>query len=204
MKRNILKKLILSILFIFVMSMLFGCHNSDDFAPYEKYSKTVNQPTLIETNSLADILPQADKFAKEQQDGLALTKISMLFNNLNECENEKGIIIFSYYSEQKKINQVSKMDIYFDMRNSVVEKFTWEKGHSKRVNGFTGKLGDAFLYLPFSEIFAHFNQGDEYIKNLKEISPRLKIELDYNYLSAYLYDGDEPSSTPVFIYNSAN
>ena len=204
MKRNMLKNLILSVLLIFVMSMLFSCYNNDDFAPYEKYSKTVNQPTLIETNSLADILPQADKFAKEQQDGLALTKISMLFNNLNECENEKGIIIFSYYSEQKNINQVSKMDIYFDMRNSTIEKFTWEKGHSKRVNGFTGKLGDEFLYLPFSEIFAHFNQDDEYIKKLKEISPRLKIELDYNYLSAYLYDGDEPSSTPVFIYNSAN
>jgi hypothetical protein len=204
MKRNMLKKLILSVLLIFVMSMLFGCYNNDDFAPYERYSKTVNFPISTETNSLTDILPQIDEFAEEQQSGLTLTKIVMTFSGLDECETEKGKIIFSYEKEHQDINQVSKMDIYFDMQNSVVEKFTWEKGHSKRVVSFGGEIENEFLSLPFSEIFAHFNQDNEYIEKLKEIDPRLKIEMSNNRLSAYLYDGDEPGSNPVFRYNSAD
>lgn len=119
---------------ILITLSLFGCYENDDFAPYQTYSKTVNKVLSAEMVSLSDIIPDIDEIAKKQQGNLILTSVTMVFNGRDDCEQENGTIVFGYAKPHDKRNQISKMDIYYDMKTKAVEKFDWEKGHGKRVS----------------------------------------------------------------------
>ena len=203
--RGVILKKLLSLAFcVFVIVSLFGCYNDDDFAPYESYSKTVNTAISVEMDSLSDIIPEIDKIAQKQQSNLVLTSVTMIFEGRDNCANAIGTIIFGYAKPHDTRNQISKMDIYYNMETKTVEKFDWEKGHGKRVSCVTDEIGDKYITLPLSEILACFNQNSEYVTKIDIIEPRLRIKLDFNRLSAYLEDLSTSNNTIVFRYNDSD
>ncbi|MDR1237944.1 MAG: hypothetical protein LBK28_06865 [Propionibacteriaceae bacterium] len=200
-----MKKIIISVFCALIASSLFGCtdYDNDDFAPYERYSKPIDAFIPIEMGSLSDIVPDINKIAQEQQSNLVLTSVEMTFEGRDDCERAAGTIIFGYTRPHAEINQVSKMDIYYNSKSRMVEKFDWEKGHGKRVTSPSAEISDKYINLPLPEIMAHFNQNSEYLSKMRTINPKLIIELSFSQLRAYLYDLNPAQSSPVFRYDSS-
>ena len=198
-----MKKILLLIFCIFVALSLFGCYDNDDFAPYENYSKNVNTVLLAEMDLLSDLIPDIDKIAQKQQSDLVLTTLKMTFEGQEECDELKGNIIFGYAKPHETRNQVSKMDIHYNMKTKTVEKFDWEKGHGKRVSCITDEIGGKYIGFSLATILACFNQDSEYINKMEVINPKLRVELEFNQLYAYLEDINTPDSEIVFRYNSS-
>ena len=197
-----MKKIILFSLALSILLSLTGCYNDDDWAPYESYTKTIKSILTVEITKISDIIPDIDKIAQHQQNDLVLTNITMIFEGERAIQEKSGTIIFGYAKPHSKINQVSKMDIYFNMSNKTVEKFDWEKGHGKRVSCITDSIGDKYTSISLSEIFVCFENDSKYTNNIADISPRLKIELSFNKLDVFLYDANKTYAAPVFVYSS--
>jgi len=192
-------------LFFLVLSVAFiltGCYDDDDWAPYESYTKKVGT-SLVAGTKLSDIIQDIDLIAKNKQQNLELTSITMIFEGDREYTEKSGTIIFGYVKGHEKINQVSKMDIHYCMSNQTVEKFDWEKGHGKRVNClFIDEISDKYINSSVSDIFSYFEQDDVLLDAITEISPKLIIELSFDRLIVYLYDMNAPRSRVIFYYNS--
>ena len=197
----LLKKTIFFAFCTLLILSFFSCYG-EDFAPYSRYSKKVDIVIETKIKSLSDIVSDIDKIAQKQQSNLILTSVTLIFSGKEECNNATGIVIFEYTNWNEKLNQKSKMNIYYNMNSKTVEKFDWEKGHRKRVNILSGEeIGDKYLSVPIAELFFRFNQKPEYLNKIETVDPQIKIILAYNQLSAYLFDNDKPDSAYLFNYD---
>jgi hypothetical protein len=161
----------------------------------------VNTVLSIDVNTLSDLITEIDKTARQKQDDLVLTSVSLTFKGKDECLQKEGMIEFGYSAAHKKRDRVSKMHIFFNMKGMTIEKYNWEKGVGKRVGNNTTAIDKKYLEYSVTELFACFDQDDKYLAEVKNINPNLRIILQLDRLDVYLFDMDSENSDCVFKYS---
>lgn len=136
---KIIRNIVIIIILIIILIKLDNeIKDNDDWAPYTL--KTYNDKYIIEADiyNLRDIKKEiteiANKYAKE-------TKLTYIEYNF-EKEN-KGTVNFEFFKNDKfQKSTVHRITIKLNIETKEVTAIIYEKGHGKRINGYTSEIID--------------------------------------------------------------
>lgn len=133
------KKVSITILVIFIIILSIIIYtfieNNDDFAPYisNKYDKVYDIQSDI--YALSEIKSELTEIAQEYEEGLKLT-----FAKYDIKENN-NIAEFQFYKDDYNgRNKACLLTINIDIDAKKTTKIKYEKGHGKRVNGYSNEI----------------------------------------------------------------
>lgn len=172
------RKVKLIVVLIMIMVFAFGCDNNDDFAPYTHYTKELESSLSIEeVNKIIDIMPDAENIARSYTAEPVLTSVDITTEN----PLLTGSIQFGYFEGNETKNQVTVVNIYYDVGNRVFNKIEYEQGHGKRVSYISEQIGDKYIVMNFEDLFAA-EEFEEY-----KTGDTIKIHLSFNRMEVYTY-----------------
>lgn len=135
MKKKILITIIL--IFIIIVSIIFYnfIANNDDFAPYinKEYDKVYDIHSDI--YDLVEIKSELTEIAQGYEEGLKLTFIQYNIEATNKTAE------FQFYKDDYDgRNKACLLTIDIDINKKKTTKIKYEKGHGKRVNGYSNEI----------------------------------------------------------------
>ena len=136
------KKISIAILVIFIIILAIilyifsgDIENNDDFAPY--ISKEYNEVYDIQSDiyNLTEIKSELTPIAQKYEEGLKLTFVQYDI----EESNKKAQFQF-YKNDYDGQNKACLLTINIDIDTKKTTKIKYEKGHGKRVNGYSSEI----------------------------------------------------------------
>ncbi|MDR1000696.1 MAG: hypothetical protein LBL96_07860 [Clostridiales bacterium] len=177
-KRLLYQGFIILITLMMFMIINTGCYDNDDWAPYTRKNKDIDEAlTANEINSLANIISDANIIAEIYVVGFPMTRITLT----TEDAGMTGDIQFTFAEAYEMSNQVTIVDVFYDIGRRVFYKVEYEQGHGKRVSAPLEQIGDNYINMSLDELFA---LDDPKVDHLDE---SVKIVLTRESLSAYPY-----------------
>ena len=137
MKKKI--SIIVLIVFIIILGiilyMFLGDNDSDDFAPY--INKEYDEVYEIQSDiyNLTEIKSELTEVAQKYEEGLKLT-----FAQYDIEENSKKAEFQFYKNDYNGENLACLLTINVDIDAKKTTKIKYEKGHGKRVNGYSNEI----------------------------------------------------------------
>lgn len=136
-----MKKIILIItiiLLILLLGIFMLIRENPDFAPYTQ--KSFDKVYNIESDvyDLVAIKNETTEIAQNYENDIRLTYIRY---NIEKSGNSNAIFQF-YKADSKGKNQVCIINITIDLNTKQTTNITYEKGHGKRVNGYSIEIND--------------------------------------------------------------
>ena len=135
MKKKVSIAIIVS--FIIILSIIFYnfTKNNDDFAPYinKEYDKVYDIHSDI--YDLSEIKRELTEIAQEYEEGLKLT-----FAQYDIEESNKKAQFQFYKNNYDGQNKACLLTINIDIDENKTTKIKYEKGHGKRVNGYSNEI----------------------------------------------------------------
>ena len=137
MKKKI--SIILLIVFIIILGIILyvflGAYNNDDFAPYinKEYYEVYDIQSDI--YNLTEIKSELTGIAQKYEEGLKLT-----FAQYDIEENSKKAEFQFYRNDYDGQNIACLLTINVDIEAKKTTKINYEKGHGKRVNGYSNEI----------------------------------------------------------------
>ena len=137
MKKKI--SIILLIVFIIILGIILyvflGAYNNDDFAPYinKEYYEVYDIQSDI--YNLTEIKSELTGIAQKYEEGLKLT-----FAQYDIEENSKKAEFQFYKNNYDGKNLACLLTINVDIESKKTTKIKYEKGHGKRVNGYSNEI----------------------------------------------------------------
>ena len=138
MKKKVSIAIIVS--FIIILSIIFYnfTKNNDDFAPYinKEYDKVYDIHSDI--YDLSEIKRELTEIAQEYEEGLKLT-----FAQYDIEESNKKAQFQFYKNNYDGQNKACLLTINIDIDENKTTKIKYEKGHGKRVNGYSNEINSS-------------------------------------------------------------
>lgn len=123
------------ILFVFIYNFIANNKDNDDFAPYisKEYYKVYDIQSDI--YDLVEIKNELTEIAQEYEEGLKLT-----FAQYDIEESNKKAQFQFYKDDYGEQNKACLLTINIDIDLKKTTKIKYEKGHGKRVNGYSSEI----------------------------------------------------------------
>lgn len=138
MKKKVSIAIIVSFIIIIPIIFYNFTKNNDDFAPYinKEYDKVYDIHSDI--YDLSEIKRELTEIAQEYEEGLKLT-----FAQYDIEESNKKAQFQFYKNNYDGQNKACLLTINIDINENKTTKIKYEKGHGKRVNGYSNEINSS-------------------------------------------------------------